>query len=140
MFAANDVEAVSIAEFVFELTALVIPLVAPFVFELTCEVIELEADWISDRVASDPELSPAPVRVLVAADHTSVARVPKVVRLLEPKFHMTEGREVIIEPIDVEAVAIALLVFPLITAAREVVAVSIALLVFELTADVIPEV
>ena len=53
---------------------------------------------------------------------------------------MREGRELIIEPIELEAVAMALFVFVLITEARELVAVRIAEFVLVLTAEVIPEV
>ena len=62
-----------------------------FVFELTARVpaemavlSEDDADCTSDKVAREPDVRPAPVRVRVAADHTSVANVPKVERLREP--------------------------------------------------------
>ena len=113
ILAASDEDAVRTAVLVFELTLLTMLAVCVFVFELICEVTELEADCTSDKVASDPTFKPAPVSVRVAADHTSVARVPKVERLREPYAQTEAGSEVIILPIDVEAfpTAVFVLVF-----------------------------
>jgi hypothetical protein len=133
MTAASDDEAVPILLSVFALTALVIPDVCVLVFELTCEVIELDALCISDKVAKLPTDNPLPVNSRVPLFHTSAASVPKVVKLRDPYAHIVAGRDVIILPIDVEAVfvlaltnvtielealATVLLVFPLMTAAK----------------------
>ena len=90
-------------------------------FALITEASDDVAVWTSESVAREPEVSPAPVSVRVAADQTSEARVPKVVRLRDPKLQMVAGRLVIILPIEVEAF-------------------ETCVLVFELTALVIPEV
>ena len=140
ILAASEVEAVSMVASVFALTALVIPEVWVFVFELICEVIEVEAFCTSERVARDPEPRIASVKRRVLFVHTSAAREPNVVREREPNAHTLAGIEVIIEPIEVEAFPTAVLVFALITAARDEVAVAMLVLVFELTADVIPDV
>ena len=70
---------------------------------LITEASEEVAVWTSESVASEPTLSPAPVRVRVAADQTSVASVPKVDSERDPKAQTCAGIEVIIEPIEVEA-------------------------------------
>ena len=49
------------------------------VLVFTLEAIELDAVVRSLSVAREPEVKPAPVRVRVAALHTSVATVPKLV-------------------------------------------------------------
>ena len=54
---------------------------------LTAVNIELVADSRLDAVARDPDVSPAPVRVLVALNHTSAARVPNEVSVLDPLPH-----------------------------------------------------
>ena len=64
---------------------------------------ELDAVCTSESVAREPAVRPAPVRVRVAADQTSVASVPKVVRLRDPKAQTCAGIEVIMLPIEVEA-------------------------------------
>jgi hypothetical protein len=85
---ASEVEAVKIVEFVFEFTADVIPAVAELVFALitaASDVLAVETVVptvvTSDCVASEPVSRPAPVKVRVALDHTSVANVPNVVKL-----------------------------------------------------------
>jgi hypothetical protein len=75
-FDAIDVDAASTVAFVLVLTAEVIPAVAVLVFPLTTAATEVEAFWTSLRVASEPELKPAPVRVRVAYVHTSEAVSP----------------------------------------------------------------
>jgi len=50
-------------------------------------VTEVEADSTSESVASDPDVSPEPVKVRVAAAQTSAATVPKDVRSREGAFH-----------------------------------------------------
>ena len=106
-------------------------------------------------MAREPAVRPAPVRVRVAADQTSDANVPKVVRLRDPKLQMVAGSEVIILPIEVDAFdtcvlvfeltpltipEVCVLVFRLMFAANEVDAFNTAVLVFELTAVVTAEV
>jgi hypothetical protein len=72
--------------------------------------------------------------------HTSAAKVPNDVNVLPEYAQTLAGSEVIILPIDVEALLIAVLVFPLMTAAKLDDAVPILLSVFALTADVTPDV
>lgn len=60
-----------------------------FVFELTLAATDDDAVEISERVASEPESRPAPVRVRVAAAHTSVATARPEVRLRVPLFHIS---------------------------------------------------
>lgn len=127
--AAIELDAMSVCAFTFAVT----PAVAVFVFALTTAAIELDAALTSDWSASEPELKPAPVSVRVPFVHTSAASVPNVVRLRVPFAQTLPGIAVIddasvvrVEPSDVEAVNTALLVFPFITAASEVVAVTSA--------------
>ena len=100
---ANDVEAAKTLEFVVVIFVFAVASEAPkdelafviFVFAVLILVLavftfvpivanvapnEDDAFVTSDCTANEPELKPAPVRVRVAEDHTSVARVPKVVR------------------------------------------------------------
>ena len=73
------------------------------VLVLICEVTEVDALCTSESVAREPAVRPAPVSVRVAADQTSEASVPKVVSDRDPKAQTEAGIEVIIEPIEVEA-------------------------------------
>jgi hypothetical protein len=88
--AANEVDAVKTVASVLLLTALVIPAVAEFVFALITAARDVDAVVTvvptvvtSDCVASEPESRPAPVKVRVALDHTSAAKVPKVLKVRE---------------------------------------------------------
>jgi len=78
----------------------------------------------SDRVAREPDVRPAPVRVLVADPQTSEARLPKPVRVLVPAAHTLAGIEAICAANELEALSTAVLVFALIIAASDVDAVS----------------
>lgn len=84
---------------------------------MICEVTDDEAVCTSDNVASEPESRVALVKRRVAAPQTPVAvsatKVPNDVSDLEPYDQMILGSEVIMLPIDVEAV----LSVPLITEA-----------------------
>lgn len=62
----------------------------------------------SERVASEPDVSPAPVRVRVAEPQTSDARVPNDVSVLPLKAQILAGK---VAARDEEAVAISLSVF-----------------------------
>jgi hypothetical protein len=88
--AASEAVATPTLVSVFEFTALVIPAVALLVFALITAAKEVEAVETvvptvvtSDCVASEPESRPAPVKVRVALDQTSVASVPKLLSVLE---------------------------------------------------------
>ncbi len=78
---------------------------------------------ISESVASDPEVRPAPVRVRVVTPQTSAASVPKAVsvRLEYPHTFagMAEKPLEITEPMEVEAVRREVFVFAFTTAAIE---------------------
>ena len=142
MTAPSEEEAVRTAEFVLVFTAEVTPAVAELVFVFTAVVIELDAVCTSVRVASEPEERPAPVSVRVELSHTSAARVPKPVSVREVYAHTFAGMLVIevlieesVEPSEVEAVRMALLVLvftPEVTPA-------VAELVLVLTPEVIEE-
>jgi len=117
------------------------------VLALTTAATDDEALSISDSVASEPVSSPAPVNVRAAALHTSVASVPKVVRLRVPTAHTAAGMpdtedatEDRIEPIDDDAARTMELVLALTTAAIDEEAVRIAASVFALTSEVMPAV
>ena len=67
----------------------------------------------SDKVAKEPEVSPAPVRVRAPDDHTSVASVPNPVRVRVPAAQTLVGTndtadetEAIAVPIEVEAMLV----------------------------------
>ena len=76
--APSEVEAAKTFEFVVLMFALAVFTFVPIVAKVAPS--EDDAFVTSDCTASEPDESPAPVRVRVAEDHTSVARVPKVVR------------------------------------------------------------
>jgi hypothetical protein len=147
--APSDEDAVVTIEFVFPFTTAAIELEAvpsavsvwPFTFAvpaLTAAPNELEALVTSDWSASEPDERPAPVSVRVPFTHTSAARVPKVVSERLPDAQTAAGIAVMEDAIDVsdapselEAMsvcaftfvvtpAVAVLVFPLTTAATEV--------------------
>jgi len=116
--AAIEVEAV----LVLALTAAVPALIAAF--------NDVDAVCTSERVASDPDVRPAPVKVRVPLVQTSAARVPKPVKVRVPAAQTFVGidaiddvMEVRVEPIEVEAVNTCAFVLALTTAARDVVAV-----------------
>jgi hypothetical protein len=131
---ASDDDAVPILLSVLALTVVAILPVCVFVFELTCEVIELDALCMSDNVAREPEDKPAPVNVRVPLFHTSATSVPNVVILRDPYAHIVAGREVIIDPIELDAV----FVFAFTNVTIELEAFATVLFVFALTADVMP--
>ncbi len=91
----------------------------------------------SDRVASEPDVKPAPVSVRVPLVHTSAARVPKPVRVRVPAAQTFVGIEVIdeaievrVEPSDVEAVFVLALTRP--TMEDEAIATTVLVLLFTL--------
>ena len=95
----------------------------------------------SDKVASEPEVRPAPVRVRVPFVHTSAARVPKRVSVRVPAAHTLAGIDAIDEvieencaPNDDDAARTVALVFVLILDASEVEAASTSASVFALIA------
>jgi hypothetical protein len=92
MEAPSEVEAlVSVAESeavfasVWPFTTAASEVVAPasdaLVWAFTTAATDVEAVVISEAVARAPEVSPAPVRVRVALDHTSTASEPKEERV-----------------------------------------------------------
>ncbi len=97
---ARDEDAARIAALVFRATSLVTPKAAAAVLAFTSATTDEEAFCTSDKVASDPDVKPAPVSVLVPLVHTSAARVPKPVSVLEPAAHTFAGIEVIEAAID----------------------------------------
>ncbi len=100
MRATIDEEAVAMTAFVLLFTLDVMFAVADVVFELTEATIDVDAVSRSESVASEPVVRPAPVSVRVPFDHTSDAKVPKVVRVREPADHTLAGIAVIAEAID----------------------------------------
>jgi hypothetical protein len=103
ILAASEVEAFKTVKLVFAFTSAVPAMILA--------ASEVEALVTSDCTARDPDVSPAPVSVLVPLVQTSAASVPKVVRLRAAEDHTANG---IVAPRDVDAVKIALLVFALI--------------------------
>ena len=106
MLAASEVEAVKIALLVFELTDDVIPDVWVLVFALMFAASDVDAFTsaefkdevavvMSDRVASEPEVRFAPVRVRVAEDQTSSASDPSEVNVRVPAAQTLVGIAVI---------------------------------------------
>lgn len=98
------------------------------------------AVWTSERVASEPEVSPAPVSVREAAAHTSVVRVPNPVKVRVPAAHTLVGRDAIEEVIDVrdmpsevDAARTELFVLALMTEASDELAVPTVFWVFAFT-------
>lgn len=132
---ANEVEAERTVALVLVLTAEAIPAVAVFVFPFTTLAMDEEAVAISDCTASDPVLKLAPVRVRVPLDHTSLARVPKLVRVRVPAAHTLVGIFVIANEIDESVVA-----RPAVPCAKEVEAARTVAFVLVFTVDAIPEV
>ena len=121
----SDVEAVRTALLVFALTTAASDVEAVVTVAFTLDVALL----ISLLVASEPVVRPAPVRVRVVADQTSVASVPNDESVRELYAHTFAGIDVMSEPIDVEAVRTALFVFAL----TDEVIPEVTLLVFALT-------
>jgi hypothetical protein len=64
---------------------------AVLVFAFTSATTEEDADWISDKVASEPAESPAPVNVRVPDVQTSAASVPNVVSDRDAALHTAVG-------------------------------------------------
>ncbi len=115
---ASEVEAASTSASVLALIAVSLLLMAAPSDEL--------AVWTSESVASDPEESPAPVRVRVPLVHTSAASVPNPVKVRVPAAQTAVGievMEVVIDeserPSDDDAVRTERLVFAFITAASD---------------------
>jgi hypothetical protein len=120
-FAARDEDAASTVAFVFPFTtaaieedavsvcaftALVTPAVAVFVFPFTTAATEELALCTSDKVAKEPDESPASVSVLVPVPHTSDASVPNEVSVLVPAAHTLVGIPVTEEAMVVSIVPI----------------------------------
>jgi hypothetical protein len=110
------------------------------VFAFTTAASDVDAVVTSDCVASEPEESPAPVRVRVAELHTSTASVPNVVSERDEyaqTFAGIERMELAIEaieaPRELEAAVTIALVFAFTTDASEEDAPSTAALVFAFT-------
>ncbi len=77
MEAPIEVDAVRTCALVFAFTTAAIDVEALPVVAFTSATTDDDAFVTSDCVASEPEVSPAPVRVRVATLHTSAASVPK---------------------------------------------------------------
>jgi hypothetical protein len=112
MDAPSEVEAVSTVAFVLafmtdarEDVAVSIWLL---VFALTTDATDEDAVVTSERVARLPDVSPAPVKVRVAAPHMSEVSVPNDERVRTDAFHTLRGIEV---ARDEEAVRTAVFVF-----------------------------
>lgn len=90
----SEVEALSTCVFVLAFTTAAIDVdavsVVALVFAFTIVATELEAVCTSERVASEPESNPAPVKVLVPFVHTSAASVPKPVNVRLPEAQISE--------------------------------------------------
>jgi len=156
--AATDEDAVAMALLVLlftlaatEVEAFVTVVVSAAVCVLVLELIPATTDddavCTSDCVASEPASSEAPVRVRVALDHTSTARLPKVVKLRVPDAHtaagipdMEEATEESTEPSEEDAAVTIELVFELTVAATDEDAVATTASVLALTAEVMPAV
>jgi hypothetical protein len=130
--AASDELAVATTELVLLLTAVV-----PAVIEAASDV---EAFVTSDCTASDPDESPAPVRVRVAADHTSVATEASEVRVLAEYDQTDAGSDAASDDEAVATVAFVLAVPAAIETASEDEAFPTTVLVLLFTAVVIPDV
>ena len=141
MTTANDVEAPSITEFVFEFTSALPAVIAA--------AIDVDAVVTSDTRAKDPDVSVPSVRFRVANVHTSLAvrlaevrvrvplsqtsaaSVPNVVSDRVGLAQIAPGR---VEYSEVDALSTVALVFALMTAARDVDAASMVAFVFAFTA------
>ena len=118
-------------------------------FALMTDARDEVAVVMSESVASDPEVRPAPVKVRVVAAQTSEATDAREVRVLDENAQIDAGSEAARE-LDAEATtalvfaltaevipAVWILAVAMMTDAREVVAFSTVLLVFALT-DAVP--
>jgi len=119
------------------------------VFALMTDARDEVAVVMSESVASDPEVRPAPVKVRVVAAQTSEATDAREVRVLDENAQIDAGSEAASDD-DAEATtalvfaltaevipAVWILAVAMMTDAREVVAFSTVLLVFALT-DAVP--
>ncbi len=136
--AAREVEAVSTVAFV-----LLFTLAAA---ARTAELSEDVAVSTSDKVASEPDVKPAPVRVRVPLVQTSAASVPKPVRVLVPAAQTLAGMESIELAIDEseapredEAAVTTLFVLVLMIAANDEDACSTTALVLSFTSSATEE-
>jgi hypothetical protein len=157
IFEASEVDAASTVAFVFPFTTAAIDdeavAIALFVFAFTpvfpvviAEATEDVAFSMSESVASDPLVSPAPVRVRVPFVQTSATSVPNPVSVRVPDAQTFAGIDAIEERIDVseapsdeEALVTIVLVFALMFEASEVDAVSTVLFVFAFMIDAMDE-